>query len=1043
VADNTWDELTLNYGNAPTLGSVMTNSGAFTAGNWVALDVTSYITGEGTYSIGLNTTGAAALSFASREATANPPQLVIDLLNGETDTQAPSTPSAFSAVVANSTQVNLSWAAASDNIGVNGYTVYRDGTALATVPAASLSYSDTTALPGKTYSYSVDAFDSAGNHSTPSAAVSVNTPDTLAPSVPNGLAATVVNTTQIDLAWVASTDNIAVTGYTIYRDGAVLTTVAGDVLTYSDTAVLSGHTYNYAIDAFDAAGNHSAKAPAVQATPPDTEAPSTPGGLTTTASSGTQVDLTWTASTDNFAVTGYTIYRDGTSIANVPAASLAYSDKTVLPLMSYSYTVDAFDAAGNRSTASAPAQVNTPKMPANLTFSPSADTYVNAGSPTSSFGKSTSLRASASPDLHSYLKFVVQGLGGTPITRARLLVFANSNGSQGVNALAVADNTWDELTMNYGNAPSLGNTLASSGAFTTGNWVALDVTSYITGEGTYTIALSTSGSTSLNFASREAATNTPQLVLDLQNGDPDTQPPSTPTGLAATAVNSNQVNLSWAASSDNIGVSGYTIYRDGTTLTTVSGTTLVYSDTSALAGHVYSYTVDAFDAAGNHSVASSAVSVTTPDTQAPTVPGGLTATASSATLVKLSWTASTDDVGVNGYTIYRNGAVLTTVIGTTLAYSDKSVLATTTYTYAVDAFDKAGNHSAQTAPATVTTPDPPPTVPTGLTATVISSTQVDLAWAASTDNLAVAGYTIYRDGTVLTSVAGDVLSYSDTAVQAGKTYSYSVDAFDQPGSHSAASTPVSVTTPDVIAPSIPTSLSATASGSNKVNLAWAASADNVAVIGYTIYRDGTPLTTVSGATLSYSDTTVIPATTYSYTIDAFDAAGNHSAQTDPTPVTTPVIPSTLTFTPAADTYVNSSNPTANFGRATSLRISLSPDQHAYLRFTVQGLGGKSIARARILIFANSNGSQGINILGVSDNTWSELTMNYNNAPALGSVIATSSPFTNGTWVSVDVTPYLTGEGTYSFGIATTGNSALNLSSKESGVNAPQLVIDLQ
>jgi hypothetical protein len=110
---------------------------------------------------------------------------------------------------------------------------------------------------------------------------------------------------------------------------------------------------------------------------------------------------------------------------------------------------------------------------------------------------------------------------------------------------------------------------------------------------------------------------------------------------------------------------------------------------------------------------------------------------------------------------------------------------------------------------------------------------------------------------------------------------------------------------------------------------------------------------------------------------------------------------------------------------------------------VQGLGGKTIARARLLIFANSNGSQGINILSVTDNSWGELTMNYNNAPALGTVIASSTPFTTGTWVSIDVTPYLAGEGIYSFGINSSGTSALNLSSRESGANAPQLVIDLQ
>lgn len=186
---------------------------------------------------------------------------------------------------------------------------------------------------------------------------------------------------------------------------------------------------------------------------------------------------------------------------------------------------------------------------------------------------------------------------------------------------------------------------------------------------------------------------------------PDTSPPTAPSGLAATAQSSGQVNLSWTASTDNVGVTGYKVYRDGTLIGTTAATT--YSDTTVSAATTYSYTVGAFDAAGNTSAMSNIATVTTPassDTQPPTTPAGLTATAVSSQRVDLSWNAATDNTGLAGYTVYRNGTAVATTGGATTAYSDTTVSASTTYSYTVDAFDAAGNHSPQSAPASVTTP---------------------------------------------------------------------------------------------------------------------------------------------------------------------------------------------------------------------------------------------------------------------------------------------------------------------------------------------------
>src|SRR5439155_1597141 len=212
----------------------------------------------------------------------------------------------------------------------------------------------------------------------------------------------------------------------------------------------------------------------------------------------------------------------------------------------------------------------------------------------------------------------------------------------------------------------------------------------------------------------------------------------------------------------------------------------------------YTYTVDAFDGAGNHSAQSASVSVTTLDWVAPTVPGGVAASAPTPTQVNLTWNASTDNVGVTGYTVYRNGSQLATVNGSTLAYTDNSAAAMTTYSYSVDAFDAAGNHSAQSQPLSVTTPAPtdtvPPTVPGGLTAAATSPINVQVSWTASTDDVAVSGYDVYRDGVAVVSVGASTLQYKDT-VAAGSTHSYTVDAFDVAGNHSALSSSVAVHVP--------------------------------------------------------------------------------------------------------------------------------------------------------------------------------------------------------------------------------------------------------
>ena len=184
----------------------------------------------------------------------------------------------------------------------------------------------------------------------------------------------------------------------------------------------------------------------------------------------------------------------------------------------------------------------------------------------------------------------------------------------------------------------------------------------------------------------------------------DTQSPTAPSGLTGKATGINAVSLSWIASTDNVGVTAYKIYRDGSVIATLSEVT-AYGDTGLSAATAYSYSVAACDAAGNCSASSATVSVTTqsaPDTQAPSTPTGLSATATSSSAISLSWTASTDNVGVTAYKIYRGGTAIAT-LGVVTTYADTGLSAATGYSYGVAACDAAGNCSAQSALASATT----------------------------------------------------------------------------------------------------------------------------------------------------------------------------------------------------------------------------------------------------------------------------------------------------------------------------------------------------
>jgi len=183
------------------------------------------------------------------------------------------------------------------------------------------------------------------------------------------------------------------------------------------------------------------------------------------------------------------------------------------------------------------------------------------------------------------------------------------------------------------------------------------------------------------------------------------------------------------------------------------------------------------------------------DTTAPSAPTSVKGTVTAST-VALTWTASTDNVAVSGYQIFRGATQVGT--STTTSFTDTGLTASTAYTYTVKARDAAGNVSDASTAVTVTTSaggtvdTTPPSAPTGLRSTGVTASSVTLTWTASTDNVGVTAYQIYRDGTLVGQATSP--GFTESGLTASTTYSYTVKARDAAGNVSASSSAVSATT---------------------------------------------------------------------------------------------------------------------------------------------------------------------------------------------------------------------------------------------------------
>lgn len=259
-------------------------------------------------------------------------------------------------------------ATAKDNVGVAKVDFYVNGALKASDTSAPYSFNwDSKVTANGKVQLMAKAYDVSGNAGSDSIQVTVKGGDGQAPTTPGNVSAQTDASAKVTVKWAASTDNVGVAGYRILRNKVVVGQTQG--LEYVDAA-LPSTAYAYQVLAYDQAGNSSTPSNAVDVTTPsvaDSEAPSAPGGVTATAVSPNQINLAWTASTDNIGVAAYDIFRStgkGQAVKVASVTKTGYGDTALVPGAKYDYYVVARDSSSNNSEKSAVVTAETKPKPA-------------------------------------------------------------------------------------------------------------------------------------------------------------------------------------------------------------------------------------------------------------------------------------------------------------------------------------------------------------------------------------------------------------------------------------------------------------------------------------------------------------------------------------------------------------------------------------------------------------------------------------------------------------------------------------------------------
>lgn len=827
------------------------------------------------------------------------------------------------------------------------------------------------------------------------------------PSVPTSLAATASAPHIVNLTWNPSTDDVGVAGYDIYRNGALLTSI-GAATSYTDTPVSPSFTYNYQVQARDVAGNLSTRSTVASVTTP---ADTTPPSVTLTApAAGATVNGTVTISAnaiDNAAIARVDFMVNGQGIGRVEEPPYTMNwDTTTVPDGNVTIAARAFDIASNQSAESSrtilvnnsvtptptltPTPANTPTIqpPASICLPATQDSFTVQDKPQQVHGPDLELKIKPDPGFERRL-LIGFDLSSIPPTRAvvdaKLRLYETSSISgQTINLYRLTD-SWVESQMNWTMRDSVNRWITPGGDYS-----ATPVASFVP-----------------NLANQYREINI--------------------TGLAQNWVNGTFSNygLILRASGSN----GESKFASREVLTTSQRPELCITHQQA----------QVFTPAP--SATPSQISTATPTI----TPGGPTVT-------PITPTAAWTNTPVNTPTNQSPTLVCLAPTQDSFIVQDKpnqNNESGSDLRIKPDAGMERRiligfNLSSIPQPSTIISSTLRLYELTTRTSQTITLYRLTNSWVGSqvTWNLRSTGSSWSAAGgdyqnTALATFSPNLANqYRDIDVTS-VTQGWLNGTFSNHGlllRTSGATGEVRFASNEAI----------TASQRPQLCITYQLPATITPTFSATV-----PVTPSHTPTITPTSTlTVTPTNTPNVT-----ATFTSTASQTPSPSNTPTATltstatqvgsgNTFTFVAAADSYVNESSPGTNYGSATTLRQDASPILRSYVRFNVQGLSG-TVTKATLRFFTANSSSSGYQVRSMTDNSWGEFAINFTNSPAVGDVIGSSGAFGTGVWTTVDVTPLISTNGLVSFALTTTNNTAFNLSSRETGANAPQLVIETQ
>jgi len=675
------------------------------------------------------------------------------------------------------TEIEISWDDNSAN--EEGFRVYRNGELIATLGPNVTDYTDTGLEGGQTYTYTVRAYNAAGE----SAATSSTTLQTPAapkiPSAPGGLSSRILSAREIELTWSDNSEDEE--GFRVYRNGTVIAELDPNTTRYVDSDLTGGESYTYRVSSFNQDGESPLSSELNITTP--MEIPNAPGQLRVEVISSSEVGLSWQDNSDN--EEGFRIYRNGNQITTIGPNLTEYTDTDLQEDTSYTYRVAAFNESGESSSEplSSMTPLGKPEGPGELTSEALSPEQIRLSWQDNSDNedgfrvyRNGELVAELNPNTTVYTDTDLSGGTGY---NYRVSSFNQSGETfapyelEGETQVAIPVPPVQPVAR-----PISPNEIEISWQDNSENEDGFRV--YRNGERKATIEANV---TSYLDTGLDGGTNYTYRVSAYNDGGESprtsgisaTTPveiPTPPRNLASESLSPTEIRLSWRDTSEN--EAGFRVYRNGNQIADLGPDASRYVDRDLSPDTAYTYRVTSYNESGESTFTSS-LNVNTPR-EIPSSPARLRTEATSSTSIRLQWDDESDNE--NGFRVYRNGNRIATVEEDTTVYVHKNLKGERRYCYEVVAFNESGE-SETTNRNCAMTPPSIPLAPDRLRASPQSPRRIRLTWDDSSNN--EEGFRVYRNGVTIATLEPNRTSYLDTELAPESSYSYEVSAFNRSG----------------------------------------------------------------------------------------------------------------------------------------------------------------------------------------------------------------------------------------------------------------------